>query len=55
MKKDITLEKREVFTPEGVKMREGEGSNIIEGVAIVTNKVQNAAEELVKEMFPDIS
>ena len=38
MKKDITLEKREVFTPEGVKMREGEGSNIIEGVAIVTNK-----------------
>ena len=37
MKKDITLEKREVFTPEGVKMREGEG-NIIEGVAIVTNK-----------------
>ena len=38
MKKDITLEKREVFTPEGVKMRKGEGSNIIEGVAIVTNK-----------------
>ena len=38
MKKDITLEKREVFTPEGVKMREGEGSSIIEGVAIVTNK-----------------
>ena len=38
MKKDITLEKREVFTPEGVKMREGESSNIIEGVAIVTNK-----------------
>ena len=38
MNKDITLEKREVFTPEGVKMREGEGSNIIEGVAIVTNK-----------------
>lgn len=38
MKKDITLEKREVFTPEGVKMREGEESNIIEGVAIVTNK-----------------
>lgn len=32
------MEKREVFTPIGVQVREGEDSNIIEGVAIVTNK-----------------
>ena len=35
---ELTLEKREVFTPEGVQLREGSDGNIIDGVAIVTNK-----------------
>ena len=35
---ELTLEKREVFTPDGVQLREGSDGNIIDGVAIVTNK-----------------
>lgn len=37
--KDIKIQKREVFTPGAVSMREGaDASGIIEGVAIVTNQ-----------------